>query len=280
MKRKKKRTHRFLIKALLILCLVLICALLGLGLFANRALCTAVETAGTDALGTHVTVTDADLWLKDHRFVLQDLIVNNPEGYEQTIFLTVQQVNAQVKLNTLLKETVHIDHLELSDMQVFIESKGVTTNLQEVVDAIELGMEEQTYVYAKKLTITQLVMDNIQVEMQLPPLLGKPKPIRFSVAPITLHDLGNDGQLNVGTLTAKIILALVAGVLEQGASMLPGDMQKAVQGPLGETAKKSFELLKDNPEAGEMILEGAKSLGKGIMEILSPNQPTDTPHRE
>ncbi len=280
MKRKKKRTYRFLPKILLVLFLGLIIALLGLGLFANRALRTAVETAGTDALGTNVTVTEADLLLKDHRLVLQDLIVNNPDGYEQAIFLTVQQVNAQVKLNTLLKETIHINHIVLSGIQLFIESKGLTTNLQEVVDAIEQGMDDQTYVYAKKLTITQLVMDNIQVDMQLPPLLGNPEPLRFSIAPITLHDLGRDGQLNVGTLTAKIILALVAGVLEQGAGMLPSDMQKAAQGPLGEAAKKGLELLKDNPEAGEMILEGAKTLGKGIMEIFSPNQPTDPPHRE
>lgn len=258
--------------------LVLIVVVLAVDIFADHALKLGIETAATKTLNVEVSVVDVDLAILAGKLGLNNLLINNPPGYQHDRLLELKDARISVNVKSLLSDAVNIREIKLDGVNLVLEQKGITgNNLQDIIKAIPRGepkAEDEAKKPAKKLHIDNLEITDVTVNAKLLPVPGKADTVTLKLKPIRMTDLGGDNKLDTAKLSGKILLAIAAGVAEQGAGLLPED----VIGPLKSELKKITELsktlleesgkvFKEGEDLGKDVVERAKDVGEGIKDI-------------
>lgn len=235
---------------------LVIVVVIAVTLFAGSAVRIGVETAGTKALSVPVTLGDADLSILRGKLRLQNLVIDNPPGYQHEKFLELKDGRVAVDIRSLLTDTVNIKEIKLDGIDVVIEQKGVSGNsLHDIIKAIPKGeptAEEPAEKPGKKLRIDNLEITNVTVTAKLPSVPGKPDTVTLNLDPITMTNLGSDEELDTAILVGKVLLAIESGVAKQGAGVLPDEIMDEMKETWTETAT----------EEGKKLIEGVKGLFK------------------
>ncbi len=247
---------------------LVIVVLIAITLFAGSAIKIGVETAGTKALSVPVTLGDADLSILRGKLRLQNLVIDNPPGYQHDKLLELGDARVAVSIGSLMTDTVNIKEIKLDGLNVVIEQKSVTgNNLRDIIKAIPTGepkAEEPGEKPSKRLRIDNLEITNVTVKVKLLPVPGKSDTVTLKLDPITMTDLGGDEELDTAKLVGKVLLAIAKGVTKQGAGVLPDGMTDAMK----ETWGKTLELGKTASEEGKELIEEGKDAGKKLLEGL------------
>jgi len=260
-----------ILKAVILVIIVLVVILImAFYLFGERAVKIGVETAGTKALGVGVTIDSVDLSVLKGAVGINGLIVENPAGYAHKDLLELNNGRVKVRIKDLLGDTVHIEQLKLDGVNLVIEQKGLSNNLQDVLNS--LPKAEKSEPSGKKLQIDELDITNVNVKVKLLPVPGRADTITLKLDPIRMQNLGSDNKLDTAMLTSKVLLALAAGVTKQGVGVLPKEIVDTMQSTLGKTLDVGQGVLKE----GGKILEKGKDTGTEIIEgfkgLLKPKK--------
>lgn len=254
---KKDAKFRMIGIVLIVIALVL----LLIGGFGNRAIKSAVEKAASEALGVEVSIGDISLSIFGGSVELEDLVVANPEGYSGESFLSLGNAKIDVSIKSLLSDTVEIEDMRFSDVSISVEQKGLTNNLQTILDSLPAKDQSADTGDAKDLRVTYLELKNIRVEVQLLPLPGQISTVPLTIESIEMHDLGTDNKLSIAKLTGKILMEIAAGIAREGADLLPLDMI----GPLSSVLKEKGGMV---IEAGMELLDKGKDIGEGVIDVF------------
>ncbi|MEN6576211.1 MAG: hypothetical protein ABFD90_07695 [Phycisphaerales bacterium] len=227
MKKKLVRTIRTAVVATVILAIV---SVVGVALLANTAVKTAVEKAGVKTLNVPVQVQKVSVSLLRGSALLQTIAVANPEGYQGPSLLTLQTVDVSADAGSLLRSEILIHDMQLKGMEVFVEQDGLKNNLYEVIEPLRRPHEPT----GKALVIDRLTIEDIIVHVALPSLPGQSQAqtIDLKVAPITMTDLGRNERMDTTLLISKVVLAVAAGVADQGGGILPKETLSGITGVL------------------------------------------------
>jgi hypothetical protein len=266
---------------------LVIAGVIAVGLFADRALEAAIETAGTKALNVTVSVEDVDLSILGGRLGFANLAINNPPGYEHDRLLELGDAKITVQTGSLLTDMVNIRDIKLDRVNVVLEQRGVTgNNIQDVIKAMPAKGGQESEPSRKKLHIDNLEITNAAVKVKLLPVPGSADTLTLNLAPIKMTDLGADNDLDTVALSRQVLLAIVGGITEQGGDVLPKDMLNSLASELKNVAalrkvlvtegRKALEAGKDvgtkvlggGKELGKEVTEGAQDVRKGITEGL------------
>ncbi|OHB64013.1 MAG: hypothetical protein A2Y77_16185 [Planctomycetes bacterium RBG_13_62_9] len=257
---------RKLIKAILFIVIVLIvlviAGVVGVFLFADRVVASAVESAGTKALNVSVDVGSADASILGGAVGLQNITVANPPGYDGPALLKLQRVDVAADTGSLLSNEVRIKTMTLADMEVFVEQKGLKNNLYEVIQPLRQPREPT----GKKLIIDTLEITNIKVHASLAGVPGRPQAADFTLSKITTTELGRDKKMDTAVLIGKILLAVAAGVAEQGGDILPKETVNEITGILDKAMDIGRIIL--GPGRTDPDQKGTQDVGKSITEGL------------
>jgi len=277
-----KKMKKMIRSILGILLVIVVLAVIGTNLFADNAIKTAIEMAGTDALNVEVDVTKANLVFANRSLTLQKVSIANPTGYQHASLLQLDSANTAVEVKSLLSDVVKIKTMQLEGIEVVVDQRGLGNNLQEILDSLPKDVDESSS--SKELQIDLLEISDITVKAKLLPIPGKMDTLTLRLAPIKLTDLGTDQKMNVASLTAKILLALAGGIAEQGTGILPDGMVSALGSTLNKTADLGMKLLEAGAEGSQGLIKATgklgKGLGNGIQGLLKPKkdgQSNDTP---
>jgi len=237
-----------------------------------------IETAATEALSVGVNINDLDISILKGTVEIDGLIVKNPAGYAYEDLLKLGKGKVKAKISSLLGDTVIVKELKLDGVDLVIEQKALSNNLQDVVGSIgskdkkRAEDEAEAEPSGKKLQIDNLEITNIKVKVKLLPVPGKADTVTLNLAPIKMSNLGTDSKLSTGILASKIMLAITEGVAEQGVGVLPKEMVNTMKSALG----KTIDLGKAAAEEGGKLIEEGKDAGKGIIEgvkgLLKPKK--------
>ena len=273
-----------IIRTILIILLVIILALvIVFTLYGDRAIKTGIEKGASTALKVPVTLDKISLSVLAGKVQLKNLIIKNPPDYQHEDLLELGEAFVDVRVKSLLSDTVNIETLKLDSVALVIEQKGLTNNLQQILDSLpapepkEPKPEEEAP--GKNLLITQMDITNVNVKVKLLPIPGKADTVSLKLAPITMTDLGKDGKLDVAALTAKILAALAAGIAQQGADILPTELIGPIQTTLKEQGEQIIEtgkelidtttdVGKDLVEDSKDVIESGKDVGKEATDLL------------
>jgi hypothetical protein len=255
---------RKLIRAILfVITLVVVLAVAGLVvaiLFTDKAVKTVVEKAGTKTLNVPVWVGRANASLLSGDVRLQDITIANPPGYEGAALVKLQRVDLQADVGSVLGKQVLIKDMKLQNMEVFIEQKGLQNNLYQVIKPLREPHEPT----GKGLVIDNLEITNVTVHAGLTALPGQTPGVDLKLASIRMVDVGRNEKVDTAVLISKILLAVAAGIAEQGGGILP----KETIGDLGSILDKAIDIGKIIFGPGDKTQEGQQkdSLGKSAID--------------
>jgi hypothetical protein len=258
-----RRRARRIWSAFVTLVVVVIVGVLLVVVAADRAVQTAAERAGTKVLNVPVKVGKADVSLLAGALGLQNVQVANPAGYAGPSLLTLQRADATADTGSLLSRQVHIKDMKLHGVEIFIEQRGARNNLYEVIQPLREPREPT----GKRLLVDSLEITEVTVHVGLSGLPAQTPTAQFTLAPIRMTDLGRDGKMDTAVLITKIVLAIAAGVAQQGHDILPPD----TVGEITSLLDKAFDIgriilrpqsddQKSNGDSGKSITDGLRDL--------------------
>ena len=252
--------------AILILVVV---AVLAVNLFADRAVRLGIETAATKTLNVAVTVSNVDLSIMNGKLAMQNLLINNPPGYQHDKLLELKSAKIEIDVKSLLSDVVNIREIKLDGMDVVLEQRGISgNNLQDVIKAISGGTKDkgEPETSGKKLHIDNLEISDVTVQVKLLPIPGKA--VTLKLTPIRMTNLGGDNNLDTAALSGRILLAIANGVAEQGVGVLPKEIVDSITSALGKTIDLSKGIIEGREGIGQEIIKSTEDIGKGITEGL------------
>lgn len=254
---------------LVVLLLLVLVVVLAVNIFGNRALKLAVQTGASKALGVNVQVQDITLAVFAGKLSINGLQIDNPKDYANPHLLTVGNAFVAVNVKSLLTDIIEIERIQLDNIALTIEQKGLTNNLQEILNNLPKTTSPQPpqekQVGGKNLKIKQLQINSAQVNVKLLPIPGRADTVTLKLAPITLENLGTDQPMDVAMLTGVVLKSLAGGIAQQGKELLPVDM---VSG-LGQQALQAGQQAAETAiEAGKKAVETVGDVGKQAGEAL------------
>jgi uncharacterized protein involved in outer membrane biogenesis len=249
--------------------LIVIAAIIVLGIVVflvagNQLLKIGITKGASNALKVPVELGSINLSVLGGSVKLKDLVVSNPAGYELPTLMKLGGADVKVNIGSLMSDKVEIDHIILDNIEVSIEQKGLSTNLNDILKSLPKSEEKapapsEPAAPGKKLYIKTLEINNVSVTAKLLPIPGKSSAVTFKIAPIKMTDLGSDNKLDMAALTGKILSAIAEGVAKQGTDLLPSDVTGSLKSGLGKTS--------------EVMQDTGKKLGSGIMGIFKKKDP-------
>jgi hypothetical protein len=257
-----KTTGKWLVRVLIAVAAVIVVGIVGFRLFGDNLIKKAIVKGASNALKVQVELDSVNLSVLGGSVKLKDLVVHNPAGYELPTLMKLGRADVKVNIGSLMSDKAEIDHIILDNIEVSIEQKELSTNLNDILKALPRSEEKapapsEPAAPGKKLYIKTLEINNVSITAKLLPIPGKSSAVTFKIAPIKMTELGGDNKLDVAALSAKILTAIAEGVAKQGSDLLPADVTGSIKSGLGKTEG----LLKSaGSEAGGAV--------KGILNIF------------
>jgi len=222
---------------------------------------TAIETFGSEATQTQVSVASVKIKLQDDSGSISGLNVGNPKGFADANIFQLGAISTKIDTSTVTQNPVVIDEVIISAPQVFYEiDKSGASNLDGLKRNLAASSSPASSASAAekpaggnemKIIIRRLVVEGGQASMRIAALGGKQQSV--SLPRIELTDIGKKSggatALEVAQLLSNAILKNV-----QGAVMGAG-----VDQYLG----KSVDELKQNLQKGAMEKLGGAVGGSG-----------------
>jgi len=271
-----KKPLKVLSIVLLVIVVLVAIAVAAVGLFADKALKAGIATAATKALNVGVSVDGVDLSIMGGKLTMQNLMVDNPPGYQHPRLLELKQAQVEVYIRSLLSDTVKIKAIKLDGAQVVLEQRGVSgNNIQDVIKSMPSAPKTQEPAQqpsGKKLHIDNLEITNTTVKVKLLPVPGKADTVTLQLAPIKMTNLGSDEKLDIAALSGKILAAIAQGIAEQGAGILPDDMVNTMKSTLAKTAELGKEILGTGKDVGKGAVKTTEDLTKGLKGLFKPKE--------
>ena len=259
-----------------LLVFILIVILL-ISIFGDMALKTGVETAAGSAMKVKVKLDDISLKILAGKLNMNNLIVDNPEGYQNPTFLELGNASIALKTGSLLSDTIEIEKMQFDNITLTIEQKGLTNNLKEILanlpksePAEKPAEDEGEEKPGKNLLIKQLDINGITVKAKLLPIPGRADTVTLKINPIHMENIGSGEKINTSELVSKILRAIAGGIAGQGKDLLPTDMINSVG---DELTKQGQQLLQGGIDVGAGVIEGGKDIGKEATDALKGLNP-------
>ncbi|MDQ7011515.1 MAG: hypothetical protein Q9M29_06805 [Mariprofundaceae bacterium] len=210
---------------------------------------TAIETYGSEAIGTPVRVAEVNIRLESGEGSISGLRVGNPPGFRAANIFELGMIRTKINTDTVMQNPIVIDEIVIRSPTVFYEiSKAGVSNVDVLKKNISRtdsgGAVKQGDGEELKMIIRKLVVEDGKVMVRIA-ALGKEEQT-VTLPPIRLTDVGRKS----GGVTAMEVAQILSGRLVKNVQGLvavlgvkrflgkPVDMVGEVGGALGGAAGK------------------------------------------
>jgi hypothetical protein len=216
-----------------------------------------IESAGGEAIGEPVLISDIDLSLARGALSLDEVTIKNPSRYDLPDLLRLKHGQIRLKPTSLIKDTVDIQGIYLDGITLVIEADNGTTNVQEFFKRLPDPSDSDREM-GKRLHIDELVITHAEVHSKIIPIPGKHKILILDLPEIRLEKLGYTDDIDTVALTGKILVALTEETLKQ--SELPDKIARGLDKTLEDFADISKTILDPNGGLGVKIQKAFNNL--------------------
>lgn len=211
----------------------------------------AIETHGSRAAGTAVSVDSVEIRLREGRGTIRGLTVANPEGFSQPHALTWDEVSididpASIPAPPYVLEEVRI---EAPEVTLVVDERG-RVNLRELQQRIQGRQEpeaEPSSGEAPRLKIRSLTFERGKVAVHTAEVGGRDA--GAELPPLHLQDLGGAAGAAPATIGREVLAAYTEQVLQTVARrelgrQLDQVIDEQLGGEAGEAAKGMLDRLR------------------------------------
>lgn len=257
-----KKTSKIWMTVAVVLILLIAVISLGIKFYGGSMVKTGIETIGPKVLQVPVRVESVNLWTLAGKLEMKNLEVDNPEGYEHAQLLKMGFAHIKLNVKSLLTDTVEMEKMEFDGIELVMEQKGLTNNLQQILNSLPKTEEKpKDSASGKNLVIKDLYVSNVAVKIKLLPVPGKADTLTLKLTPIHMTDIGKDKKVDTGELMAKVLKAIAGGIAEQGKDILPTEMIGPLAGSIHEAGKQILE-------TGQDVIKQGADVGKGVGDAV------------
>jgi hypothetical protein len=212
--------------------------------------------------------------------------VKNPEGFEGD-FLKLGQGGVEVSLGSLMKDTVVLPKLALSDVELDLKRNASGSNYGVILNNLKRFESEEkpkSDKEGKKFVISEVVINNVVVHLDL---VGGPAGItnvNIPIHEVRLTNVGSDGSgVSIAEMSSIVLQGIIAAAVDKGGSLIPDDVLGDLQGGLKQLSglaevgvetvgKISEKVTKLGGEigkaAGDAVKDATGSITKGLGDLL------------
>lgn len=105
----------------------------------NQLVKEAVETVGPEITQTYVGLKEVDIELTKGRGELNHFVIGNPEGFSRDPILTWESIALEIDPSSISSKVVVIRDVVIKGVEVHVEQKGMSTNVQALLDNVSSG---------------------------------------------------------------------------------------------------------------------------------------------
>jgi uncharacterized protein involved in outer membrane biogenesis len=200
----------------------------------NTLVKKAVETVGPAITRTDVTLASANLSPFSGNGRLDGFVVDNPKGYSAPYAVRIGSIAVSVDKESLLKDPIVVNSIEIRDPQLALIGTPGGTNLQEIMRNIKsygASKEKPATLTAspsssatsaanksesKKFLVKSVVISGAKVDVVLG-AFGQSVKQSLTLPEIRLQNLGSNGQgLSASQLSEQILTPLINAAIDEG----------------------------------------------------------------
>jgi uncharacterized protein involved in outer membrane biogenesis len=251
---------KIIVRLIIALVVVVILAVLGVGLFLDKAIKTAVETIGPKVIKVDVKVQSVSLSLLSGSGTIRGLMLGNPTGFKTPYAINVGEASLALTPRSLLSDKVIVKSIKVQGPEITYETNLKDNNLSKIVanmqGAAGGGQKEPAQPKeakpAKKLEVDEFIITGGKIHVSVTALNGGTATVPLPA--IHLQDLGTgpDG------ITPEELAIKVMEKIEQGTV-------KAAAAAVTDIAKGALYIAKDPRNAGSNAVQ---SVTKGLGNLL------------
>lgn len=202
--------------------LVAVIVLLGAGLYYfDSILKDTVNTYGPDVTRTDVRLGNVSTSLINTSVVLENLDIGSPKGFSEPHVLTLGRIAADVDRDSLFTDTIIINNIDISDVDVIYELVGKKSNLAVLSENISSYFKKMSKADSKtaapktdgksepgkKVIIRRLSIRNAEVGLaaSIASLTGQKLSTTVRLPDLTLTNIGDKGGMTYAEAAAYIL---------------------------------------------------------------------------
>jgi hypothetical protein len=215
----------------------------------DRLVAGAIENYGSQATGTPVTIGKVDISLRTGTAKLDNLTIDNPQGYRSDYAAKFKTIKIDLDISSLRTNTIVMNEAIIDGASVNAEFKGTQSNLAQLLNNLKryagpskpspqqpAGAQKKFIIKIFRFTngeaTTMVDIANVKRTIDIPD--------------ISLHDIGvKSGGVNGAELARQILYPVIEKVLAQARN---------------EAKQKALKILEE--KAQETLREKLKSLSK------------------
>ncbi|MEE4279236.1 MAG: AsmA family protein [Halieaceae bacterium] len=240
-------------KAILI---VLAIVVIGAGLITWRVLAnldaivaSLIESEGSKALGTQVSVTGVEIDLRGGAAAIAGLTVANPAGWTAANAFELDRVSVDIDLASLKTPVIVLSEVDIDAARVAYEMRANgKNNLQELLSGMQSGSEEdEAPAEDQPASDIRLRIDSLEFEgltatarVEDPRNPGEIKEEQLSLPPLAMSAVGGSAGAPPQKIAAQISGQMAREVIEAAAKKGFTDLIREEAGKLGEKLSDMF----------------------------------------
>ena len=191
----------------------------------------AVESVGSSATGTDVTLSEVNISLTSGQAAMNGLKVGNPKGFATDSAIRLGGIKVVLDTGTVTSDTIVVKEVVIDGPQVTYELGTGGSNIgaiQANVDKFSGGPSEPKAADeggGKKFIIEKLSIREGRVDVAAT-MLGNRK-VGATLPPVEMKDIGkSEGGATSGEVAEKILAAITSGVIEAVKKLDLGKLEK------------------------------------------------------
>jgi len=292
---RKRSLLKIIFRLFGLLVLLVVLGLVALYFMRNTLVRAGVVRGGQYATDQTTLLDAADLSLAAGTLDLSQLQISNPTGYKELKFLALKNCNVSVDTGSLFSNTVVVNQIDISGLEIFLEQNGAKNNLGELLDIMKKkspaastapasGNSSAPSSPGKQLKIGKIRLASTKVHLR--GLVS----LDLDLGTIEMDDPTNpDGRpMKIADVMVKILLHIAQQIVEN--PKLPADFKNGLQdvtklvdnlkGTLSKDVGKNLQdALKNVPDLGKDAGKNLQDLGKNLQNLMPGNksQPASQP---
>jgi hypothetical protein len=278
---KKTGEKKKALKLTLIIVLAIIVLLsAAFRIFGEKAITAVASKVATNTLGVKVDIEAITLKLFSGQGAIKGLVVGNPADFKLPYAMSMDEGTIAIDTSTLLSDEIHIKSINLDNISINFEQKGLKSNFQVIAEGLkpvaEVEEPAETAPAAdagtevgsgKKVVVDELRITNAKVSVKL---IGQLKEMSFKLPEIVLKDLGKNDKMTLAEMSELIFTKITEAIAQAGSGIIPSELT----GALSNTLNGAVGLIGDTLEGvmsndvGKSIEDAGKALGEESGKLL------------
>ncbi|HET7371401.1 MAG TPA: hypothetical protein VFK45_11250 [Gammaproteobacteria bacterium] len=217
----------------------------------NNIVASAIETYGSQATGTSVTVGSVDI-SANGTVELNNLTIGNPQGYSSDYALKLKGVRIGLDISSLTSDTIVMNEGVVNGMSVNAEFHGTQSNLSQILDNLQQFIgpsqpQQQQPGAQKKFIVKTFRFTDGQATVMLDAANAQRT---VQIPDISVHDIGvKTGGVNGAELAKQLLQPVIERILDQVRGAAREKAEDVLQKKGDELKEKARKKLQDKLKA-------------------------------